>query len=315
MPPSDLISLNQSLVKRILLAVDALNEADQLSSPIESSEFNLMRSILMADLALELATPVICEAFNLDIKNPQRGKTPHLGEYIESIRRHNTNLNNIDYLSNRVISLHENRNRVQHSGISFSRDSTRRMCEDAREYIEFIFQNSFGKAIDEINASLSISNELSQFHVNEAIQYKKDLKYYESAVSLAIAYRISEDFLLGRNVDLGISTPEESRKRRSIIISSPIYSTLNDRPFAPQIERRVKKSLEIVAEILQLQQIGLSNSEISFFIDKLPYVSRSVDSQKYNPYGAPISYSREEIERLINITTRAIWNMQNISFV
>jgi hypothetical protein len=312
MAPISPSSLNQSVVKRILLSIDALNEAESLSNSDSQSSFNLMRSVLMADLSLELAAPTICEVLELPLTNSQKGKTPYLGEYISAIQNHFKLLKNVDYLSNRIRGLHDNRGKVQHSGLSFDRDSTRRMCEDAREYINFVFLETFGLALEHVNVSLSIENEEVRHHISSAIEKRTAGQHYEAAQDLAIAYAKSEDFLLGRAIDITGLTREEASKIKQYLIVTGVHESLNNRAFRPDIDSDVRSAIERIANIIHLQQLGLSNSEIAILANKLPGVARAPFSSVYFTLGNPIQYSDVEISNLTDIVIKVIWRMQNL---
>ncbi|MHA0042141.1 hypothetical protein [Deinococcus sp. PEB2-63] len=294
-----------SIVKRILLSIDALNDADFLSLPLNANSFNLMRAVLMADMSIEISTAAVCEAASIDISpsnlsnQPKKGKNPtyYLTDYVRAIQERYSSAPNISSLSSKIDELHKNRNRVQHSGMAFDRDSTRIMHYNAKEYTNLIFSLVFGVGVDEIDISSTISNSATKQRLESALHNKNQGDYHQCALDLAIAMDIAKT---------------SSRISGDHFLSNFIYQALNSGEIRPQIDHRVSHSISYIADVLQLQQLRMDMSEITFLFQHLPKIDRSPGSEIYFGVGTPKDITREEVEILFNLVTKAIWGIESI---
>lgn len=286
---------------RLIIIRDSITEAKQLLSD-RSQDFDRMKALWFTDLAVDMMLATVISHLNLPLKS----KKPMFDDLEKTIfDSQDARLSGLRPHRVLINTLHNQRNGVQHQGISPSLQTARDCVYGAENFLRDAFK-VFGLELNTFSLSDFIAFEEAKKYLKEAEKYFTNNDYTESAWMATQAFEQGK-----REFYKTVRGESESSFLRPYSWSHSVKEKGRHPGDIYSYNGNENPAITEIAEVLELTRFGLDLHRVILFVQAVPEVYQPLGSDVWVRAGEHRTFSIDEAKFILDFSIDALYRMQS----
>lgn len=286
--------------RRLLLIRDTFFEARRLvhGSPVD---FDLMRAVWLADLAVELTLATIVSDYSLATSN----KLLHFDNYLQLLKDSNDPvIGSLHSLFGGIRSLHLSRNRV-HDGDALEVGSARSNVGKAEDFLVAAFANVFNVDLERLSLLSFLKASEAESELVKAQELIDSANYDEAASHIALALHHTRK-------EISVVT---AKSAPNSLWSEPIFGSLISMKARmgsltiTEVDKQLIESVKNIALVLELSRFGVETGATLDFLATVQDIGRAPGSSSWITFGER-TFSEGVVKRQLHFLAEVLYRVE-----
>jgi hypothetical protein len=293
---------------RLLIIRDSINEAKQLITD-RSQDFDRMKALWLADLAVDMMLSTVISYLGLSLKSGN-AKRPMFEDLEKTVFEDSTpTLSGLKTHRSLANTVHNQRNGVQHQGISPSLTTARDCVYGAENFLRDAFKNVFNVELETFSLSDFITFEKAKEYLKEAEKHFAEGNYTECSWIAAQAFEQGKDDFYRM-----VRGDGENSWKRPYSWSHDMKEKGKHNPIGTHSSyQKENEAITEIAEVLEISRYGLDIHRVLLFFQTAPRTEQNLGRTMWMRFGEPKDFSIEEAKFILAFSTEALYRMQSFT--